>query len=268
MSAVRSSRASPWRVAAAFAAVLAGAVAAFAEDSIIAAKRASEPTSFTDEQITDGFFKVTFGAEFHTDGRVDRIRKYDNPVRVYINNNVAEPNRRAELETVVADIRRRIKKLDIAVTDDRRAANMQITLVKDRDLKKTIRTIFGGERGRRIERALEPQCLAAFRRDDNFQIIHAEVVLVVDAGDFIFYDCAYEETLQALGPINDDDTVPWTMFNDDVQMGFFDVYDQYLLNLLYHPRIRAGMTREDVRSILPEIMPEIRAFVVQTNHLQ
>ena len=37
-------------------------------------------------------------------------------------------------------------------------------------------------------------------------------------------------------------SVPWTMFNDNVSMGYFDVYDQYLLNLLYDPRIKAGMT--------------------------
>ena len=69
------------------------------------------------------------------------------------------------------------------------------------------------------------------------------MIIVADAGDFVFYDCVYEELLQSLGPINDDTTVPWTMFNDDVQMGFFDVYDQYLLNILYDPRIRPGMTR-------------------------
>jgi hypothetical protein len=237
-----------------------------AEDRTIAAKRAGQRTSFSDAQIIDGFFKVTFGAEFHTDGRVDRIRKYDGPVRVYVTNN-GEPDRRPQLETVIADIRTRVKNLDIAITNDRRTANMRITLVNDRDLNKTISTMFGRERGRKIEHALEPQCLAAFRKDDNFKIIHAEVILVVDAGDFIFHDCAYEETLQALGPINDDDTVPWTMFNDKVQLGYFDVYDQYLLNLLYHPRIRAGMTREEVHAILPEILPEIRAFVAQTNHL-
>jgi len=67
----------------------------------------------------------------------------------------------------------------------------------------------------------------------------------VDAGDFTFYDCAYEELLQGLGAINDDPSVPWTMFNDDVQMGFFDVYDQYLVNILYDPRIRPGMTKAE-----------------------
>jgi hypothetical protein len=61
--------------------------------------------------------------------------------------------------------------------------------------------------------------------------------------------------------------VRWTMFNDDVQMGFFDVYDQYILNILYHPRVRAGMTREEVRALLPEIMPEVRAWVAKVNNL-
>jgi Protein of unknown function (DUF2927) len=91
---------------------------------------------------------------------------------------------------------------------------------------------------------------------------------VVDAGDFIFYDCVYEELLQALGPINDDSSVPWTMFNDQVQKGFFDVYDQYLLNILYHPRIRPGMTREEVRAVLPEVLPSVRAFVAKVNGLE
>jgi hypothetical protein len=55
--------------------------------------------------------------------------------------------------------------------------------------------------------------------------------------------------------------VPWTMFNDDVQMGFFDVYDQYLLNILYDPRIRPGMIKEEVSRLLPEVLLTARAWV-------
>lgn len=73
--------------------------------------------------------------------------------------------------------------------------------------------------------------------------------------------------LQSLGPINDTDKVPWTMFNDAVRMGYFGVYDQYILNILYHPRVRAGMTAAQMRALLPEIMPEVRAFVAKTNNL-
>ena len=81
------------------------------------------------------------------------------------------------------------------------------------------------------------------------------MILPVDADEFQFYDCAYEELLQSLGLINDDSSVPWTMFNDDVQMGFFDVYDQYLVNILYDPRIRPGMTKGEVDALLPDIFP-------------
>jgi hypothetical protein len=233
----------------------------------IAARRAAEVRAFTDEQIIDGFFKVTFGAEFHTAGRIDRIRKFDVPVRAYVDNR-ARPDRAHEIGRVIEDIGRHVDKLDIALTADRRIANLVITLVRDRDLDRAISDLFGRERARRIENALEPQCLSGFRKDDTYRITRSEVIIVVDAGDFIFYDCAYEEILQSLGPINDDESVPWTMFNDNVQMGFFDVYDQYLLNLLYHPRMRPGMNREEAHAVVDAILPEVRAFVARTNGLK
>jgi hypothetical protein len=238
-----------------------------AHNKDISARRAAETRSFTDAQIVDGFFKITFGAEFHTSGRIDRIRKFDVPVRAYVDNR-ARPDRAPEIGQVIADIGRHIDKLDIAVTNDRRIANLVITLVRDRDLDRTISGLFGRERARRIENALEPQCLSGFRKDETYRITRSEVIIVVDAGDFIFYDCAYEEILQSLGPINDDETVPWTMFNDNVQMGFFDVYDQYLLNLLYHPRMRPGMNRDEARAVVDAILPEVRAFVARLNGLK
>ena len=51
-------------------------------------------------------------------------------------------------------------------------------------------------------------------------------------------------------------------------MGFFDIYDQILLNLLYDPRIQPGMTKREIRDLLPEILPDVRAFVARTNDLQ
>ncbi len=117
-----------------------------------------------------------------------------------------------------------------------------------------IRIFYGVERARQIQKSLEPQCLSGFRKDEITGSSSSDVLIAVDAGNFIFHDCIYEELLQALGPINDDDSVPWTMFNDDVQKGFFDVYDQYLLNILYHPRIRAGMTpRGSARAVAGDL---------------
>jgi Protein of unknown function (DUF2927) len=238
-----------------------------AEDPRVAKLRAAEQKTFTDEQIIDGFFKVAFGAELAVAGRTDRIRKYDRPVRVFVESR-AKPDRRRQVAEVVADIAARIEHLDLAMTEERAASDVAVTLVRNRDFAATIRAFYGRNRARRIQRSLEPQCLSGFSKDDQYRIIRSDVILVVDAGEFIFYDCVYEELLQALGPINDDSSVLWTMFNDDVQKGFFDVYDQYLLNILYDPRVRPGMTRDEVRAVLPQVLPSVRAFVAKANGLK
>jgi hypothetical protein len=247
---------------------LGGAVwqtAAAAEIPAIASRQHTEKKLFTDSEIAEGFFKTAFGAEYHLAGRVDRIRKYDTPVRVFADGN--RPDRKAQLASVVADIGQKVQHLDIAMTDNGDSANVVVKLVRDRDLFRTITSFYGSERAREIKTSLDPQCLSGFRKNDNYEIEHSDVILTVDNGDFIFLDCAYEELLQSLGPINDTSSVPWTMFNDNVSMGFFDVYDQYILNVLYDPRIKAGMTVAEVNAVLPDVLADVRAWVRKTNNL-
>ena len=215
----------------------------------------------------DGFFRIVFGAEFHVAGRIDRVRKYDVPVRVFVENR-AKPDRSKQVAEVVADIRAKVQHLDIAMADNRKAANVTIILVRDRDLGKALRDFYGRQQAKAIIGKLDPQCLSGFRKDELFRITRSDVFIVSDAGEFTFYDCVYEEVLQSLGPINDDDDLPWTMFNDEVQMGFFGVYDQYLLNILYDPRIKPGMTVEQVKDVLPQVLPDVRAWVAKVNNLQ
>jgi hypothetical protein len=237
-----------------------------AEDAGSGSVRISERTSFSDDEIMEGFFKIAFGAELQLGRRVERIRKFDEPVRVYVFNE-GSPSRAAQLASVIADIQAHINQLDMSMTQDMRAANLFVMLVQERNLKPAIRSLYGRERANQIQRALDPQCLSGFAKDKRYRIRHAEVVLPVDADDPIFYNCAYEELLQALGPINDDRSVPWTMFNDDAQMGFFDIYDQYLLNILYNQRIRPGMTKAQVGALLHEVLPRVREWIGASNVL-
>jgi hypothetical protein len=228
------------QLAAALIATLALSSFAEAQHPKIAEARAKERKSFSDAEIFDGFFKIAFGAELQLVPSADRIRKYPGPVRIHVDNR-GRPNRGAQLAAIVADIRRRVANLDIATTKDRKAANVEVRLIRERHFGRALRKAYGRDRARQILKSLEPQCLSGFRKDAEFRIAHSDVFLVVDAGRFIFYD--------------------------DVQMGFFGLYDQYILNILYHPRVRAGMTAAEVRAILPEIMPEVRAFVAKVNGL-
>ena len=68
-----------------------------------APKRRRSPTP----RSSTAFFKTAFGAEFHLAGRVDRIRKYDVPVRVFVDN--SRPDRGADART-----RRRHRQADPA----------------------------------------------------------------------------------------------------------------------------------------------------------
>ena len=236
-----------------------------AEIPAIASRQRAEKKTFTDAEIVEGFLKTAFGAEFQLAGRVDRIRKYVTPVRVFADGNRSD--RKAQLAQVVADIGKRVQHLDIATVSRAEDANVTVKLVRDRDLARTIAKDYGNERAHEIKTALDPQCLSGFRKNDAYEIERSNVILTVDNGDFVFLDCAYEELLQSLGPINDTSSVPWTMFNDKVSMGFFDVYDQYILNLLYDPRIRAGMTVDEVKAVLPAVLADVRAWVRQINKL-
>jgi hypothetical protein len=260
------------------AAVVAGLMAAVvaaaststvrAEDERISIRRNAQQTTFSDTQITDGFFKVAFGAELRIAGSTSQIRKFDRPVRVFFDNRT-QANRQSDIAAVVSDIRTYVDHLDIALTSDRKAANVVVTLVRDHDeLLRTMRARYGRKRADEINRRLAPRCLSGFSEDREHRIQRAEVLLTADGGDFSFLDCAYEELLQALGPINDDRSVPWTMFNDDVQMAFFDVYDQYILNILYDPRVRPGMTRQAVRDVLPDILPAIHKRISRANAIR
>src|SRR5215475_8332686 len=117
-----------------------------AEIPAVASRKRAEKKTFTDAEIVEGFLKTTFGAEFQLAGRVDRIRKYVAPVRVFAEGTRAD--RKAQLARVVADIGRRVQHLDIAMVSSAEDANISVKLVRDRDLTRTIAKDYGNERAK------------------------------------------------------------------------------------------------------------------------
>lgn len=173
----------------------------------IDARRAAERTEFSDAEIRDGFFKTAFHAELQFGGNEERIRKFEEPVRLFVADQTGS-GRRADVVAIAADIKRHIGRLELTVVNDRRDANFIVMLLPSGDLTKTIRARYGLEKARQIEQKLAPQCLSGISRDKGFRIRRAEVLLPADVDGFSFYDCAYEELLQGLGVINDDNSVP------------------------------------------------------------
>src|SRR6202048_2763336 len=136
-----------------------GSAPARAENPDITSRRASERTDFTNDEIKDGFFKIAFNAELHLGAPAERVRKFDEPVRIFVLNK-GLPDRRPEIAAIVDDIRARVNHLDVAITNDRAAANFTVALVAERDLAQTIRSLYGNDRAKRIQKSLNPQCLS------------------------------------------------------------------------------------------------------------
>jgi hypothetical protein len=166
-----------------------------AENNAISMRRAAERTSFSNEEIKDGLFKTAFRAELQFGRHEERTRKFDEAVRLFVDNHGA-PARTADIAAIVEDIRARINHLDLAVTSDRKDANVVIILVPTRDFARTIRSRYGESAAKKIQNSLHPQCLSGIAKDESYRIRRAEVILPVDADEFQFYDCAYEELLQ------------------------------------------------------------------------
>jgi hypothetical protein len=61
-----------------------GLLPAQAENSAISMRRAAERTSFSNEEIKDGLFKTAFRAELQLGRHDERIRKFEEPVRVFV----------------------------------------------------------------------------------------------------------------------------------------------------------------------------------------
>ncbi len=69
--------------------------------------------------------------------------------------------------------------------------------------------------------------------------------------------CIHEELSQTLGLLNDDPEVRPSIFNDDQEFALLTAHDEYLLRILYDPRLRHGMTAEEGMPIVAEIVAEI-----------
>ena len=68
-----------------------------------------------------------------------------------------------------------------------------------------------------------------------------------------------EEIAQSLGPVNDNDALVHSIFNDQSRISGFSVFDWFILNMLYDRRVRNGMTEREVVRVLPAVIRDARA---------
>ncbi|HSG94071.1 MAG TPA: DUF2927 domain-containing protein, partial [Afifellaceae bacterium] len=211
--------------------------------------QATPGIAFTDEQLAKSFRKTVFGAEYSSFGwQSNMVKKYTKPVRVYIDNR-SKIDRRSQVSRFVRSLPRSIRGLDVAIVDSPAKANYRIYIVDKARYKETVRKDVYGKRvmsvpGRCLVRVVSGP--AGIKRSD--------AVIVADDGDFLFKRCLVEEVLQGLGPVNDNPGLTHSVFNDNSRHVSFTKHDRYIMNMLYNPKIKAGMSENDVKTLLPAVI--------------
>ncbi|MEM7507409.1 MAG: DUF2927 domain-containing protein [Pseudomonadota bacterium] len=239
-------------------------------------ERAPTDAPFTASDLAQNFGKTAFGIdpEFHDDLDAEQlaqlrvIRRWSGPVRYAAYGSLSDQDGAALL-----DLTRRLDSipgLDFAAAENPAAAtwNMGIYFFDHND-----REAFLGHLGREGDEGL----LALFEglfSDDLIcsgtmlrrtgpdgeltgEIGHALVFIRAELPQVLRQSCIEEEIVQGMGLIRDDDAVRPSLFNEDEEFALMTTHDEYLLRILYDPRLRAGMTEEEAMPIVRRIAGEL-----------
>lgn len=225
---------------------------------LLAVLLACVPTAATaaplpnDAALVEGFEAIVFGTEIPgLLGGGQYVKKFAKPVRFYIANEAAR-DRRTAVRAFVASLGRQIRGLSTAITGTARDADFVIHVVDRKDYQRVGREIY-----RNPFMSVPGNCIV--RSDFGRRgIVRSDALIVSDEGEKLFRRCLIEEVLQGLGPLNDNQRAPDSVFNDTSSLASFSRYDRIMLNMLYDARLTPGMSLGAARPLLPEIARSAR----------
>jgi Protein of unknown function (DUF2927) len=211
-----------------------------------------EGVARSNRMLAEDFIDLTF--ELESGERLERLLRYEGPVRVYLRSPGLEPYR-PDLEELLARLRAEAG-LDIAQTQEPSEAQIVIEAVPSAQITRVFPTaacfIVPGETGWRS--FLRRRSDDRLRWPDQATLERAAIFLPLDTTPQDVRDCLNEEITQALGPADDLYRLPDTVWNDDNFHGMATPFDMLMLRTLYQPEFRSGMGRGEVAAVLPEVL--------------
>lgn len=186
------------------------------------------------------FENIAFSAEYLGEHRRGRIVKWTGPIRIRILGGYAErfrPEVQAHIDRLIA-----LSGLSIQIVGGTAAARANL------DLHFTsVRHYW----------TFEPDapCRTIFF-DHSFAIQRVEVFISPDDVDLRRH-CIIEELTQALGLSDDSTLIPDSIFSDESQRYSLAPWDEIMVRVLYDPRLRPGMTKEEAMPIVTQIFWEL-----------
>ena len=229
---------------------------------------------FTDTMLARDFIQIALYDEYapgadtrSPEAQASRLRRWDQPIRmemVFGPSVTAEQaaRDRASVEAYAARLSRLTGVPIMQVEED---ANFHVAVLSEDDRKEfgpKLRDLVPGIAESSVRAFMNlPRstlCLViAFGSGEGSGYSQAVALIRAEHPDLLRTACIHEELAQGMGLANDSPTARPSIFNDDEEFGLLTRHDELLLQILYDPRLRTGMTIEEATPIVQRIAAEL-----------
>ncbi|MDW6092815.1 DUF2927 domain-containing protein [Vibrio rhizosphaerae] len=214
---------------------------------------AEQPTWERPTFIQNAFNHVALEYEF-TSVKTPRLAKWTHPIRVWFQHDVGDQALHEKMARLHLTHLEQLTHLPISIVTQRADANFIWYFTRQSQWQSIIRTELGEQA---LKNTYGSVCMFGVKVDpDSHEIRHATVIIPVDQarahGKLL--GCIIEESTQALGLFNDSEQVYPSIFNDKTPDDFLSPLDIVLLQLLYEPTLRPGMSAAALQHPLKQLL--------------
>ncbi|KMW58468.1 Tellurite resistance protein (telA) [Candidatus Rhodobacter oscarellae] len=231
-------------------------------------------TPITRRQLVENFVRIALFEEFSSvggrmvrSGKSTRLHRWAQPIRMQIvfGDSVPLAKRARDRREIYAFARRMTRLTGLPVTVGAPDPNFFVFIVNEDErqvLGPKLREISPDVDSAAVDTVQDMRrstlCLVfAVDGGENGIYSRAAAVIRAEHPDLLRLSCIHEEIAQGLGLPNDSPLARPSVFNDDEEFGLLTTHDEYLLRMLYDPRMRPGMTEAEARPIAEQIALEL-----------
>lgn len=230
-------------------------------------------TPFTDTVLARNFVRIALFDEYVTDGdalrpqaTLSRLRRWDQPVRMSVEfgASVSQMQQARDESGIAAYIARLSRVTGLSIRKVEQNPNFHVLILNEDDrlgyanrLRELVPGIAPSSLNAMINLPRDQLCIVvAFAEGGSSSYSKAIAIIRAEHPDLLRTSCIHEELAQGLGLANDSPQARPSIFNDDEEFGLLTTHDEFLLKMLYDPRLRAGMQPAEAAPIARVIARE------------
>ncbi|MFC7703816.1 DUF2927 domain-containing protein [Plastorhodobacter daqingensis] len=236
--------------------------------------RGGPDAPFNERQLIENFVQIALYDEYsRIGGRLvarpvpSRLRRWEQPVRMSVIFGETVPAaQQARDRAEIGRYTQRLAELTgLSIQKTEADANFHVLILNEEERRAfapRLRELVPGidDMALRTITGLPRQtfCVVfSFSRGGASTYAHAIAVVRAEHPDLLRQSCIHEELAQGLGLANDSPLARPSIFNDNEEFALLTHHDELLLQMLYDPRLRPGMTEATARPILQVIAREL-----------